>query len=61
MKHGRGIYRWPETNLYHDGEWLENRRNGFGVATYPDGGKYEGDFKDNLRSGQGTFWYRDES
>jgi hypothetical protein len=32
-----------------------------GEATYQDGGKYIGDFKDNLRDGKGKFIYRDES
>lgn len=61
MKHGKGMYQWPNEELYHEGEWLENRRNGHAVATYPDGGRYEGNFKDNLRSGDGCFVYRDGS
>ena len=26
---------------------------------YPDGGKYEGQFKNDVRNGQGTYYYAD--
>ena len=34
-------------------------REGFGIMTYPDGTKYEGEFKDGLKNGPGTETYKD--
>lgn len=34
---------------------------GTGIATYPDGGRYEGGFVNNMRSGNGIFTYSDGS
>ena len=33
--------------------------NGHGTATFADGGKYVGKFKDDKRNGQGTYTYAD--
>lgn len=51
---------------YKDGETYEGsfnsttgKRNGKGVWRSKDGGKYEGDYKDDLRHGQGEYHYPD--
>ena len=42
---------------YKDGKiW-----NGHGTYTYPNGDKYEGEFKDGEKNGQGTFTFSDGS
>ncbi len=33
--------------------------NGYGVRTYEGGGRYEGNFKNNLRDGEGTFTWKE--
>ena len=39
----------------------EGHRIGYGVMTYADGHKYEGEWKDNLRHGKGTLSYPDNA
>lgn len=33
--------------------------NGFGKFTWPDGSRYEGEYKDDLKHGIGTFHWAD--
>ena len=62
------IYRWEtssgivwkrfgdkDTHRVYKGEWKNEKPNGLGVMTYPDGQKYVGRWKDDKRNGQGTF------
>lgn len=42
---------------YH-GEWQGDKKNGYGIQTYPNGSRYEGGWKDGLRSGEGVLWVR---
>ena len=39
----------------YSGPIVNNMRNGVGSCTWGDGSKYEGDWKDNLRHGNGKF------
>ena len=34
-------------------------RDGKGVQNWPDGGRYDGEWKDNKAHGKGKFWYMD--
>ena len=36
------------------------QRNGYGVYTYPNGDKYEGEWRDGRRHGQGEYIYKDQ-
>mmetsp|Transcript_7155 Transcript_7155/g.14770 ORF Transcript_7155/g.14770 Transcript_7155/m.14770 type:complete len:400 (+) Transcript_7155:48-1247(+) len=40
----------------YNGEWHDNKKNGYGVQVYPNGEKYEGQWSDGLRNGEGTLW-----
>jgi len=40
---------------YH-GEWSGDKKSGYGVQVYPNGEKYEGQFGQGLRNGEGTLW-----
>ena len=41
----------------YSGEWKDNKFNGQGSYTYPNGGRTVGEFKDGKRHGQGTHTY----
>jgi hypothetical protein len=41
MKHGKGKYVWNDNSSYN-GEWFENKINGWGEYLWPDGRRYEG-------------------
>jgi len=66
------LYRWEtssgivwkrfgdkDTHRVYKGEWKNEKLNGLGVMTYPDGGKYVGRWKDDKRNGQGTYTFPD--
>ena len=38
------------------GEWVENKKEGYGVMQYQNGDKYEGLWSSDKRHGQGTLW-----
>ena len=42
------------------GEWLEGRRNGLGLLVLPSGNRYEGMWQDDLKHGDGQFFYLDK-
>ena len=45
------------TGKKYEGDYKEDKYDGFGVISYPDGRKYEGEFKANYFSGMGImFW-----
>jgi hypothetical protein len=53
----------PETAQYqpngsYTGEWKDNKQSGFGVATFANGRKYEGQWLHGKMHGTGTMWVR---
>ena len=55
---GRGVFVYPTGERYA-GEFEEGDKHGEGTEYYTDGKvKYEGNFRDNLRSDYGTYFYR---
>lgn len=43
MKHGRGIFYWSDKE-YYDGEFNENKIEGYGVHYWEDGSHYKGNW-----------------
>ena len=43
----------------YDGEWMNGRRFGFGVQTWPDGSRYEGMWENDKANGQGKLTHAD--
>lgn len=39
--HGRGCYIWADGRKY-DGEYINDKKDGYGVYTWADGRKYQG-------------------
>jgi hypothetical protein len=45
-------------NLNFDGNYVDGKRNGFGILNFNNGDRYEGNFKDNLKEGEGIYYYK---
>ncbi len=55
---GRGVFVYPTRERYA-GEFEEGDKHGEGIEYYADGKlKYKGNFRDNLRSDYGVYYYR---
>jgi hypothetical protein len=59
IQHGEGELKEAETNIIYKGTWVNGKRDGFGIQTYPTGDDgvttYEGYFSHNKRNGKGTY------
>ncbi|MEM7186910.1 MAG: 5'/3'-nucleotidase SurE [Bacteroidota bacterium] len=58
---GQGSMRWAFDGDIYEGEFIDNRLNGYGKFYNDDGDHYEGYFDNWARSGEGTYWYEPES
>jgi len=55
---GKGVFVYPTRERYV-GEFEEGDKHGEGAEYYPDGKlKYRGNFRDNLRTDYGVYYYR---
>lgn len=51
---GRGTFRWP-SGLRYTGEYVDNKRQGYGEQEWPEGSRYEGSSgRTSGRGGAGT-------
>ncbi len=50
--HGKGQYHFADGRNYTGG-WIDDKRTGFGVLTWPNGDRYEGHFNVNELHGIG--------
>ena len=41
----------------YSGEWKNNKMEGSGVFTWPDGRRYEGEYIDDKKEGRGIFYW----
>jgi TPR repeat protein len=57
---GHARLTWPDGSEY-DGEWLQGRPHGFGIATEADGARYAGDWHHGDRHGEGELTLSDGS
>ncbi|VDP45567.1 unnamed protein product [Schistosoma margrebowiei] len=67
-QNGLGCHAWHilrvRTSQYslpnvYDGQWANGKRNGLGTFHYPNGSKYVGYWKDDLKHGKGTLILKD--
>jgi hypothetical protein len=42
--HGKGVFKWPDGKNY-DGEYVDDKKEGYGEFTWSDGRKYRGQWK----------------
>ena len=50
-----------ESNLRYEGTWLDNLRDGVGIAIYPNGDRFEGIWRRGQRNGRGRYWFANSS
>ena len=55
VSHSYGTFYYTETE-YYEGEWYENKRNGWGRMYYEDGSVYEGRYMYISRLYRSTFF-----
>jgi hypothetical protein len=55
---GNGTYYFADGGKYI-GYSAKNKFNGHGIRTWPNGDRYEGNFKDDKKDGNGTYYYAD--
>ena len=48
-----------QNGCHYSGEWVQNKRHGLGIYTWPSGAKYEGEYKYDRRHGNGKLTYAD--
>ena len=49
--------QYPLRNHY-DGDFVDGERHGFGVFYYASGAMYEGEWKHNMKNGNGKFTFK---
>ena len=52
--HGRGTYTWADGRKY-EGEYLDDKKDGYGVYTWADGRKYQGYWANGKQHGKGKY------
>uniref|UniRef100_A0A8C5PUZ8 Uncharacterized protein n=1 Tax=Leptobrachium leishanense TaxID=445787 RepID=A0A8C5PUZ8_9ANUR len=53
-RHGKGtIYYNPEQTSWYEGDWVKNKKEGWGIQCFKSGNIYEGHWKNNNFSGEG--------
>ncbi|EAR84709.1 protein kinase (macronuclear) [Tetrahymena thermophila SB210] len=59
---GKGIYYYKEDNIRkkYEGQWVNDKKDGFGILEYKSGNKYEGYFKNDCFNGKGIYYYYKE-
>lgn len=53
-----GVGRGQSTQL-QEGLWVNGKLNGYGRVIFDDGRVYEGELKDQVKFGLGTFYFAD--
>jgi len=51
FKHGKGVINYADGLSSYDGDWSYNKIEGTGKSVDEYGNVYEGEFRDNCRSG----------
>ena len=44
-------------DYFHSGQYLDGQRHGYGVFKYPNGDRYEGNYRKDKREGIGTYFH----
>ena len=57
---GKMIYD-REGLSYYEGDWINNKKFGYGIRRYPSGNIYEGMWVNDVRHGEGTMRWFDKN
>ena len=57
------LKKWKRVEIWKVGErfvgdFINDKREGYGVYYYAGGDRYEGNFKNNKKEGQGVYYYK---
>jgi 4-amino-4-deoxy-L-arabinose transferase-like glycosyltransferase len=55
IKEGQGTYVFSDGSTY-EGQWKNDKRNGFGIMKYADGSRFEGFWLENKEHGKGEMY-----
>lgn len=58
LREARPAHRFPNGAVY-TGEWVGEKRDGYGVQNWPDGAVYQGQWQDDKAHGYGKFVHTD--
>lgn len=50
---------WYPDGAFYDGDWRNDRRDGYGMLVRADGNRYEGEWLNHLKHGKGRFFHLD--
>ena len=53
---GKGIFTWHDGRKY-EGEYKEDKKEGFGIFEWPNGKKYKGYWRNGKQDGEGEFYF----
>lgn len=57
-----GFGKWVYTDkTTYEGEWIQTKKQGQGIETWPNGYIYQGEFNNSVWSGQGVLTFPDGS
>ena len=64
LKHGKG--RWksakgPQPSNQYEGDYLNDKKHGYGMFTWASGNTYKGEYKEDERDGYGEMKWTDGS
>jgi hypothetical protein len=59
LRNGKG--KWEFKNSSYEGEYLRDRKHGFGEQVWQNGTHYVGEFKNDKRHGRGEMIWKDGS
>ena len=53
--HGKGILQYYTKHTTYEGEFKEDKPHGNGIETWPDGGRFVGEYLYGEKHGEGEF------
>ena len=57
-KSGKGTIYNKDGNIFYKGQFLSDMYHGYGIKYYPNRNYYQGNFREGLRDGEGSLFYK---